>query len=125
MFETGSLLELLPDATGAEQFETLVARGDIRIERIVTRGQATPLETWYDQQHNEWVLLMSGSALIQFEGMDEFHRLEVGQWLLLPAHCRHRVAWVPPEETTVWLAIHWPNQETESQKDIQHAADIY
>lgn len=123
-FETGSLLELLPDATEAEQFEMLVAQGNVRIERIVSRGQITPPGVWYNQQHNEWVLLLAGSTLLQFEGDDEFHRLEVGQWLLLPAHCRHRVAWVPPEEITIWLAVHWPYPETESREDIQHAADI-
>ena len=29
-----------------------------------------------------------------------------GDWVWLPARCRHRVAWTDPDAPTVWLAVH-------------------
>lgn len=109
----GDLLALLPDAAGAELFETLVARDGVRVERIISKGQTTPTGEWYDQSWHEWVLLVQGEALVQIEGNDEPCRLVPGQWLMLPAHCRHRVEWSLPEQETVWLALHWPVKKEE------------
>jgi len=108
MTKHGDMLAMLPDASKAELFETLVARDGVRIERIISKGQATPDGEWYDQPWHEWVLLVQGEALVEFEDLQEPHRLVAGQWLMLPAHCRHRVEWTLPEQETVWLALHWP-----------------
>ncbi len=108
MIKRGDLLAMLPDATGAELFETLVARDGVRIERIISKGQTTPAGEWYDQPWHEWVLLVQGEALVRLEGESDPYRLEPGQWIMLPTHCRHRVEWTLPEQETVWLALHWP-----------------
>jgi cupin 2 domain-containing protein len=89
-----------------EYFETLLQRPGVRVERIVSTGQATPDGEWYDQTWDEWVLLLAGAAALQLEGESDLRRLEPGDSLLLPAHCRHRVAWTAPDRQTVWLALH-------------------
>jgi len=107
---TGNLLAALPDAKETELFETLSALDGVRIERIVSKGQTTPAGEWYDQAWHEWVLLVEGEALLLLDDEQEPHRLLPGQWLLLPAGCRHRVEWTVPDRNTVWLALHWPEQ---------------
>ncbi|MBI2355381.1 MAG: cupin domain-containing protein [Deltaproteobacteria bacterium] len=96
----------LPPALPDEVFETLAEAGDVRIERIVSNGQATPEGEWYDQGRAEWVLLLAGSAGLLIEGEEEPRPLKPGDYLMLPARCRHRVAWTDPLERTVWLAVH-------------------
>ncbi len=100
-----------PDSSSSEQFESLLERPGIRIERILSSGQATPEGEWYDQPDDEWVLLLSGSAGLLVEGESELIQLLPGDHLLLPAHCRHRVEWTDPVITTVWLACHVNKQE--------------
>ena len=97
----------LPPQLQQERFDTLVASGAVRIERIVSQGQATPEGEWFDQDLDEWVLLLTGSAGLLIEGEDAPRRLAAGDYLLLPAHCRHRVAWTDADQQTVWLAVHF------------------
>jgi cupin 2 domain-containing protein len=99
----------LPSSTD-EFFETLLEKPGIKIERIVSSGQATPQGKWYDQAWNEWVLLLCGSAGLMIEGEDSLRRLKTGDFLLLPAGCRHRVEWTDPDVKSVWLAIHFESQ---------------
>ncbi len=105
--KAGSLLRGLPLQPLAEEVaETLLERPGLRVERIVSTGQATPEGQWYDQPSDEWVLLVKGSARLRLEGEAHDRELGVGDFVFLPAHCRHRVAWTQPEPPTVWLAIH-------------------
>lgn len=92
----------LPD----EVMETLVNSGNVRIERIVSSGQSTPEGEWYDQQQDEWVLLLTGSAGLIFENEAGVLTLTAGDYVMIPARCRHRVAWTDSREQTVWLAVH-------------------
>lgn len=108
MINNGNLLADLPDATGSEQFELFAQLSGVRVERIVSQGQATPAGQWYDQDWHEWVLLLQGEALVQLEGEDDPRHLGSGDWLSLPPRCRHRVQWTPPDRVTVWLALHIP-----------------
>lgn len=101
-----NLLAGLPDARGAEQFETLLARPGARIERIVSRGQVTPEDAPYQQRHDEWVLILAGTARLWLEGSGEVG-LVAGDCLLIPAGVRHRVTWTPTDRETVWLAVHF------------------
>jgi cupin 2 domain-containing protein len=103
----GNLLASLPARLGAEQIITLVANENLRIERIVSTGQASPRGFWYDQPWAEWVLVLAGAAGLVFEGEAEPRVLRPGDYLLIPAHRRHRVAWTDPEQPTVWLAVHY------------------
>lgn len=102
-----NLLTNLPPALSGEVIETIVDSPSIRIERIVSSGQATPEGEWYDQEQDEWVLVLAGSAGLLFEDSQEPRRLGVGDYALIPAGCRHRVTWTDPAEKTVWLAIHF------------------
>jgi cupin 2 domain-containing protein len=102
-----NLLAPLPQATGEEVVTELLARPGVRIERIVSTGQATPIESPYDQDHDEWVLLLAGAAGLWIEGEGE-ERLEPGAYRLIPARRRHRVTWTAPDRPTVWLALHFP-----------------
>lgn len=92
-----------------ELFTDILARPGARIERIVSTGQATPADRPYDQDHDEWVLLLKGSAALWIEGEGE-RRLRPGDHLLIRAHCRHRVLWTAADEPTVWLAVHFDDQ---------------
>lgn len=105
--EIRNILANLPTDLSNEIFETIVESESVRIERIVSNGQATPEGKWYDQERAEWVLLLAGSAGLLFEGHDEPRRLAPGDHLLIPAGCRHRVAWTDPAVQTVWLAVHF------------------
>jgi cupin 2 domain-containing protein len=101
-----NLLDDLPEAAPAEIVTALLSRPGVRIERIVSTGQATPVDAPYDQNHDEWVLLLSGAAGIWLDGADE-RDLRPGDAVLIPAHCRHRVTWTAADQPTVWLAIHF------------------
>lgn len=106
MTESGNMFSHIPPHLPAELFETLAHRGTVRIERILSHGHATPEGEWYDQERDEWVLLLAGSAGLLFEGEPEPRRLTAGDYLMIPARRRHRVAWTTPDETTIWLAVH-------------------
>ena len=108
MVKTGNILRELPARIRAEEaFTTLVDRPGMRIERIVSTGQASPEGEWYDQDTDEWVLLVAGAARMRIEGESEDRALNEGDWILLPVHCRHRVTWTRAEPPTVWLAVHF------------------
>lgn len=91
---------------GQEIFTELLSRGGIRIERIVSTGQTTPVETPFDQDHDEWVLLLRGRARLWIDGEEEVS-LEAGDHVLIPAHRQHRVTWTADNEPTIWLAVHF------------------
>ena len=96
----------IPKALPEELFQNLAESGNVRIERIVSDGQATPEGTWYDQSWDEWVVLLSGSAGLVFEGDDQTRHLVPGDHVMITAGCRHRVEWTDPAQKTVWLAVH-------------------
>lgn len=87
--------------------ETLIQTGSLRLERIVSTGQATPPGEWFDQDRDEWVALLSGSAGLLFEGEDRARILRPGDYVLIPARVRHRVEWTEQGAETVWLALHF------------------
>lgn len=91
----------------AETFETILAQSGLRIERIVSTGQASPPGFWYCQPQGEWVIVLQGAAGVRLED-DAFDRvLHAGDYLHIPARCRHRVVWTQPDIATVWLAVHY------------------
>jgi cupin 2 domain-containing protein len=108
MIKAGSLKHDLPARPLPKEIVDLVVESPaLRIERIVSSGQVTPEGEWYDQETDEWVLLVEGAARLRIEGEDEDRELSEGDWILLPAHCRHRVSWTRAEPPTVWLAVHF------------------
>lgn len=85
-----------------------MAGGTVRIERIVSLGQCSPPDFWYDQTEDEWVVLLTGQARLSVwedQGRAKEVALGPGCQVYLPAHCRHRVEWTTPDEPTVWLAV--------------------
>lgn len=103
---TQNLFADIPESLESELFETIAAGHDLRIERIVSRGQSSPAQGWYDQESDEWVVVLKGEAIIAYPGGDEV-TLGQGDYLHIPAHCRHRVKWTDPGRATVWLAVHY------------------
>jgi len=102
-----NLLTNIPQELPTELIETLVTGGVVHIERIVSKGHASPAEGWYDQGRNEWVAVIQGAARLAFEDGREVS-MGPGDWLEIPAHQKHRVAWTEPDVETVWLAVHYP-----------------
>lgn len=98
----------IPNHLTEELFETLVSTEGVRIERIVSRGHASPEGFWYDQDTDEWVLLLQGAARLEYENRDAPLEMAPGEYALIPAHTRHRVAWTDPSQVTIWLAVHFP-----------------
>jgi len=104
----GNLLTGLPPRLDEEQVDSLVeGHPRLRIERIVSTGQASAPDFWYDQADDEFVMLVAGAARLRFEGGDISLDLKPGDWIEIPAHKRHRVEWTQAEPPTVWLAIHF------------------
>jgi cupin 2 domain-containing protein len=103
----GNLFARIPEQLADELCETLLAVPGLRLERIISAGQATPAGQWYDQETHEWVVLLRGAAGLVFEGELEIIVLHPGDYMHIPAHRRHRVAWTDPQGQTVWLALHY------------------
>ena len=90
--------------TQGEAIESLLQTNGLRLERIVSRGEASPAGFWYDQPDPEWVVLLRGEAMLLVEGEGEM-LLRAGDYLLIPAHCRHRVE--QTSQDALWLALHF------------------
>lgn len=103
----GALLADLPTDRTQEHITRIAGSENVRIERIVSHGQSSPEGLWYDQEWAEWVIVLSGSAGLLFEGEAAPRTLQAGDHVDIPAHCRHRVAWTAADEPTVWLAVHY------------------
>ena len=95
------LPEPLPDD---EEFTELLRSKDVRIERIVSSGQTTPADEWYDQDEDEWVVLIQGEAILEYENGEKL-RLSTGDHVLLPARRRHRVAYTSAQPPCIWIAV--------------------
>lgn len=97
----------VPDDLPNELFETLASSGTVKIERIVSRGHITPEGEWYDQDQHEWVVLLEGEARLEFADQTEELILSKGDYVLIPAHQKHRVSFTFEDVDTVWLAVHF------------------
>ena len=104
---TGNLFADAAHQLPNEQVVELLSAPNVRIERIVSTGHATPSGEWYDQDRAEWVFLLAGTAGLIFEGEAELLQLEAGSFIHIRAHRRHRVAWTDQSISTIWLAIHY------------------
>lgn len=95
----------LPEPHPSEEFfETLAGNSQLKIERIISTGQSSPKGFWYDQDQDEWVVLLQGTARLEFEE-GTTKELNKGDWLLIPAHQKHRVAYTSKTPPCVWLAV--------------------
>jgi cupin 2 domain-containing protein len=105
MMKPENIFHQLPARLPEELFETILENSCLKLERIVSRGHVTPENKWYDQEQDEWVMVLKGKALLLF---DDGSRVEMGpgDHLFIPAHKRHRVEWTLPGQETIWLALH-------------------
>ena len=111
----GNLWRALPEPGGAEDIAILLRRPGMRIERIVSQAHASPPGFWYDQDEDEFVLLVSGAATLSIRNAaneTRTVRLGPGDWLHLPAHCAHRVEATAPDQPTLWLAVFFPDGQS-------------
>ena len=104
--EKGSSYTPIPDDLSHELFDTLVQSGEVKIERIVSKGHTSPDSGWYDQEHDEWVIVLKGNASIFFED-ESIVSLAEGEYMNIPAHKRHRVINTSINPETIWLAVHY------------------
>ena len=98
-----NLFDGIPADLPEELFTVLAKNENVKIERIVSDGHASPERFWYDQEQDEWVLLVSGSAVLMVG--DEQVELNAGDHLLIPAHQRHRIESTSATERTIWIAV--------------------
>ena len=103
----GNLFDLPDRLPETEIFTPLFPDHGVLIERIVSSGHETAEGEWYDQDRDEWVVLLRGGARVCFEDSAEMVTLAPGDTLSIAAHRRHRVEWTDVDQPTVWLAVHY------------------
>lgn len=106
IIEMKNLFKNLPESVQKEIFEVIIENKDIRLERIISCGHATPPGEWYNQDSDEWVFLLQGSAGLCFEDEKHTKTMKPGDYIHIPARKRHRVEWTDPTQKTIWLALH-------------------
>ena len=100
-----NIFDELPQHLPKEVVQTLIRAADVRIERIISHGHASPADFWYDQPQHEWVIVLKGAARLQFE--DAMVEMKPGDYINIPAYKKHRVDWTTPDEPTVWLGVRY------------------
>lgn len=100
-----NLFDLPTHSSTDEVFEPLLASDRCLIERIISTGQTTPTGQWYDQARDEWVVLLQGEATLAYETGVTI-ALKAGDYVLIPAHQKHRVEYTSAHPPCIWLAIH-------------------
>ncbi|MEI6089303.1 MAG: cupin domain-containing protein [bacterium] len=94
----------IPEKAEKEIIEILASGKKFRVERIISNGQSTPENNWYDQDESEWVIVVEGGAVIEYQE-DEFFEMFPGDYIFIPAHKKHRVKSTSLDEETIWLAF--------------------
>jgi len=105
METNGNIFGNIPGKIPDEITELLIKSGEVRIERIISNGQSSPDNFWYDQDENEWVLLLKGHAELLFEEKSKSVSLNSGDYINIPAHVKHKVIKTEKDKPTIWLAI--------------------
>ena len=101
--EIKNLFANLTSAQSGEEFLTLFDNANGKIERIVSHAHASPAGFWYDQEEDEWVVVLRGTATLEFASGEQVE-LKAGDYLTIARHVQHRVA--RTSEATIWLAVH-------------------
>ena len=104
---TTNLFTGLPAELPSELVTILLEAANVRIERIISHGHATPEAFWYDQDQHEWVVVLKGAARLRFEEDETPLEMKSGDFVNIPARKKHRVDWTTPDEPTIWLAVHY------------------
>lgn len=104
--QTTNIFQNIPDNLKEEMFEDIISTDKLKIQRIVSQGNTTPEGEWYDQDADEWVIVVLGGATISFEDEEDVN-LTIGDYINISAHKKHRVAWTDEDIQTIWLAVHY------------------
>ena len=102
-----NIYENIPTTSDKELFDIIAQNGNVRIERIVSFGQCSPEGFFYDQDEDEFVILLEGNATVSFED-GTAHNLKKGDYLNIPRHVKHRVDFT--SNPAVWLAVFYKGQ---------------
>ena len=105
----GNILQNIPENLPEELFTQLLEADGVKVERIVSDGQVSPPDFWYDQPQSEWVLLLEGEAHLSLEKEKQVEKIILlkGDYLLILPHQRHRIDFTHSTQKTIWLAIHF------------------
>lgn len=102
--EVNNIFKLPQDLPQQELFEVLLSDQKVLIERVISTGQVTPPEEWYDQDRNEWLIVLQGEGELSYEDGSRI-KLTVGNYLYIPARQKHRVEYTTTEPPCIWLTI--------------------
>jgi cupin 2 domain-containing protein len=105
--KAGNLFHDIPRNLPEELLTRIASSPTMRIERIVSTGHITPDGEWYDQDADEWVMVLKERARLGFDDGRSDLEMAPGDHVMIPAHCRHRVLWTSEDEPTIWLAVHY------------------
>ena len=101
-----NIFQNIPTNLKEEIFQDIISNDKLKIERIISKGHKSNDDEWYDQDTNEWVMVVKGVATLSFMDAEDVH-LKEGDYLNIPAHTKHRVLWTKEDVETIWLAIHY------------------
>ena len=101
-----NIFDTIPEVITREICEPLINTNALKIERIISKGHVSPQTGWYDQDKNEWVIVLKGAATLLFENNSSV-QMKTGDYINIPAHKKHKVEWTDPETETVWLTVHY------------------
>ncbi|HEA66911.1 MAG TPA: cupin domain-containing protein [Desulfobacterales bacterium] len=107
MNEIKNIFKKIPKEIPDEIFQEILSTDKLKIERILSKGHASPKGNWYDQNTNEWIILLKGKAKLAFKESKNTVELTPGDYINIPSHVKHRVEWTDPSQETIWLAIHY------------------
>ncbi len=96
----------IPHNLDKELFQSLLKHDIVTIERIISKGHKSAELDWYDQKKNEWIMVLKGKAVLSFEDQSSI-QLNEGDFINIPSHKKHKVAWTDPDNETIWLAVHY------------------
>ena len=101
-----NIFDAIPENIETELLEPLIKSNGVRIERIISKGHKSPAAGWYDQDNNEWVMVLKGEAILLFEDETSV-TLKAGDFINIEAHKKHKVERTAPDIETIWLAVHY------------------
>lgn len=105
--KTNNIFQAIPGQIKDELLEVLQENGTVKIERIISKGHTSPENFWYDQEKNEWIIVLKGNARLSFATHENPISLTVGDYMNIPAHLKHRVEWTDPDQETIWLTVYY------------------
>jgi cupin 2 domain-containing protein len=97
----------IPKHIDDEIFDTILSSAGCEIKRIISKGNQSPSDYWYDQVKNEWVMVLKGAAELKFKENGKTVKMMPGDYVYIPPHCKHRVEWTDPDVETIWLAVYF------------------